>query len=94
MPRDGELVRFVYVTHFCAETANDFRALLERIHDDFIGSPYLYFDLALDVRDPLVHAMDGFRKTSLEFDLHWITPRNLVAPDAPATAAYFDMALV
>jgi hypothetical protein len=93
MPRDGEVVRFVYVTHFCAESPGDLRALLQRIHDDFIGSPYLYFDLALDVRDPLVGAMDGFRKTSLEFDLHWITRSNQEVPNA-TRPAYFDMALV
>jgi len=94
IPRDGDLVSFVYVTHFCAETADDLRALLRRIHDEFIGSPYLYFDLALDVRDPLAAALAGFSKTSVAFDLHWIARRDSDMPDATAAPTYFDMALV
>jgi GNAT superfamily N-acetyltransferase len=91
---DGELVPFVYVTHFCAESADDFRALLARMHDELARSSYLYFDIALDVRDPLVRSLDGFFKTSLAFDLHSITPRGVEPPELGRGPAYFDMALV
>ncbi len=94
IPADGELVPFVFITHFCAETPDDLRALLLRIREDLDPSTHLYFDIAFDVTDPLVRALDGFWKTSLEFGLYWITPPGIEPPAPLEKPVYFDMAFV
>jgi hypothetical protein len=94
MPSDGDVVSFAYLAHATAETAADLRALVMHIRRQLAGSSCLYLDLALDVRDPLARALDGLPKTSIDFDLHWVTPRNMDPPELGRGPVFFDMSIV
>ncbi len=94
MPSDGDVVSFAYLAHAAAETAADLRALVMHIRRQLAGSSCLYLDLALDVRDPLARALDGLPKTSIDFDLHWVTPRNMDPPELRRGPVFFDMSIV
>ncbi|AKF04807.1 GNAT family N-acetyltransferase [Sandaracinus amylolyticus] len=94
LPRDGEHLRFLYATTWCAERAEDLRAVLATIHDAHAGREHVYFDIAFDVRDPMARALDGFWKTGVPFrlaTLTWGTRSPPVLRDAPS---YFDPAIV
>jgi ribosomal protein S18 acetylase RimI-like enzyme len=92
IPSDGGVLPFVYVSHVCAETAADLRALLAGAHDRLAGSDALYLDLALDARDPLLGALAGLFKTSVDFDVHLIAPSCTRELDLPRAPVYFEMA--
>jgi hypothetical protein len=95
IPRDGEPLPFFYVAQVCAESAADLRALLVEVHERHRGGDHLYFDLALDARDPLLPALDGFWKTSLAFDVYLMDlAGRFAAPPELARPAYFDISLV
>lgn len=92
-PEAGERLRFLYVTHVCAETADDLEALLLDIHNEYREEGYLYLDLALDRGDPLTAALTRFRPMTVDFELR---ESRIAEAEAPAVAhpAYFDVSLV
>ncbi len=96
LPRFGEHLRFAYVTHLCASRAQDVQALLARFDNELRGTPFMYLDLALDVRDPHMQALRGIARSSLDFELFLITweggaRATALPPDRPF---FFEMALV
>ena len=96
-PPAAQLLRFLYVAHVCAETAEDLEALLVNIHNNNRLKPYLYIDLALDRADALVAALSCFRSMTVDFEIREArTPalRPVVASPADDDSAYFDVSLV
>ena len=96
-PALNEHLRFLYVSHICAENAEVLESLLETIHHQHRTDGHLYFDLALDREDPLSSAVARFRSMKVEFEI-W----EALTPACPATTrvpdstncAYFDMSSV
>ena len=96
-PPAGRHLRFLYVSHVCAEKAEDLEALLVNIHNESCEEGYLYFDLALDRADALAAALSGFRSMTVDFEIREARPpalRPVVAAPADDDCAYFDMSLV
>jgi hypothetical protein len=58
MPRDGEVLRSLYLGYVCAEAPEDLRALVDRVREENRASGHLYLYVALDLRDPLVPALE------------------------------------
>ena len=68
-PPSGSCLRFLYVSHICAESAADLEALLVDLHDEKRTAGYLYFDLALDRDDPLAASLSRFRSMAVDFEI-------------------------
>jgi hypothetical protein len=94
IPSDGEPIPFAYLTHFCAETAADFRALLSRIQDELASLGCLYLDVSLDARDSLTDALKGMFSTSFELEIYLVTPDAMDPPGLGEGPVYFDASLV
>jgi len=94
MPADGDLVSFAYLAHACGETPADLRALILHVRRELAGSRCLYLDVAFDARDPLASALEGLPKTSIDFDMHWVTPRGIDPPELGPGPVFFDMSIV
>jgi GNAT superfamily N-acetyltransferase len=96
-PSANEHLRFLYVSHICAESSEILQSLLETVHDEHRGDGHLYFDLALDRADPLSSALAHFRSMKVEFDV-WEActgaPQTAVSPPEPSDYAYFDVSFV
>jgi hypothetical protein len=96
VPADGQHLPFFYIAQPCAETADDLRALLVEIHNQRRDGGHVYFDVALDDRDPLLPALDGFWKTRIRFDVHLmdLAGRFEKPPVLDERPTYFDISLV
>ncbi|UJR82585.1 GNAT family N-acetyltransferase [Sandaracinus amylolyticus] len=94
LPRDGEHLRFLYATAWCAQEVDDLRAVLATIHDAHAGREHVYFDIAFDARDPMARALDGLWKTGVPFRLATLTWGAHQPPSLREAPAYFDPAIV
>lgn len=94
LPRDGEHLRFLYATSWCAERVEDLRAVLDTIHDAHGGREHVYFDVAFDPKDPMARALDGYWKTGVPFRLATLTWGAHQPPALRDAPAFFDPALV
>jgi hypothetical protein len=66
MPDDGQLLRSLYLTFPCLESAAELEAIVERARDDHRRSGALFLEVALDVRDPLAQTVQ--RRFALRVD--------------------------
>ncbi len=91
-PPAGDYLRFMYVSHVCAEGPDVLTSLLDAVHDEQRDTQHLYFDLALDCADPLAPAMKRYRSMKVNFDL-WESRAD--GPPGPIEdCAFFDVSLV
>jgi GNAT superfamily N-acetyltransferase len=96
LPRPGEHLRFLYLSHACAEEPRDLAALLAAVRDTHASAGYLYLDLALDAGDALTAALPRVGAMKVDFDL-WeaLTPARREAKRVDADqCAYFDVSIV
>jgi predicted N-acetyltransferase YhbS len=92
MPGDGALLRSLYLTFPCAESAADLEALVERARGDHRRSGALFLEVALDVRDPLARAAG--RRFALRVDYAVIAfGWEGAAPPPCAQPVYLDLGL-
>lgn len=93
-PRDGEHLRFLYATSWCAREPDDLRAVLTAIHDAHAGGEHVYFDIAFDPTDPMARALRGFARTGVPFRLATLTWGAHRPPVLRRAPAFFDPAIV
>lgn len=92
IPDVGFPLPYFYATELCAETPEDLRALLVHIHNAFRGPHCLFFNAMLDVKDPLIAALDGFLTQAVDIELFAMDPHGRYGALRPGPA-YFDPAL-
>lgn len=62
IPPPGSFLPYFYITHVAVDGDDPevLRALLTRIHNEHLHSPYLFYTVGLPVGDPLENSMRGF----------------------------------
>ncbi|MBC7546016.1 MAG: hypothetical protein H7338_25075, partial [Candidatus Sericytochromatia bacterium] len=94
-PAPGNTMPYVYATQLCAETAHDLKALYTHVYNESIGPETFFISSMLDVRDPLITALDGFLKQTVDIEVYAMDPyRKWVGHPFNRLPVYFDPAIV
>jgi hypothetical protein len=77
IPPPGSFLPYFYLTHLAIEGDDPIvlRALLNRIHNDHLRSPYLFFTVGLLEGSPLENALRGFFYHTFEALAFAVMPR-------------------
>lgn len=95
IPAVGRAMPYFYATHLCAETAADLEALYVHIYNLHKNPGTLFFSTMLDVRDPLLPALDRFMTQHVDIELYIMDPQGRYEAEAfGARPCYFDPAIV
>lgn len=95
MPEAGEAMPYLYATQVCAETARDLEALLVAVYNDHRSPRYLFISAMLDVRDPLIPALDAFMTQHVDIEFYIMDPQHRWGSHPfAAHPVYFDHSLV
>lgn len=95
IPEVGQAMPYFYATHLCAETATDLEALYVHVYNLHRNPRTLFFSTMLDVRDPLLPALDGFMTQHVDIEIYLMDPHGRYR-DEPfgSRPCYFDPAIV
>lgn len=74
MPEPGQAMPYLYATQLCAETPRDLEALLVAAYNDHRSPRYLFISTMLDLRDPLIRALDGFATQAVDIEFYVMDP--------------------
>lgn len=97
LPAEGEPLRMLTAAHICVpgETPEVLRALVVRAHNDLRHSSYSLFNVGLDVRDPLTHAMRGLLAQPTDIDAYVTRVGVLPSPESLSDRPlHYEIALV
>lgn len=95
MPEAGQAMPYFYATQVCAEEARDLEALLVAVYNDHKSPRYLFISAMLDVRDPLIQALDGFMTQAVDIEFFVMDPlQRWGGHPFNARPIYFDHSLV
>ena len=95
IPDVGAAMRYFYATQLCAEDPQALRALYVALYNERRTAGYLFMSTMLDVRDPLVAALDGFLTQHVDIELFAMDPHGKwAAHPFGARPSYFDPAIV
>ena len=97
LPAEREPLRLLTAAHICVpgDRPEVLRALVARAHNDLCHSSYSLFNVGLDVRDPLTHAMRGLLAQPTDIDAY--VARTGVPPDPESLSdrpLHYEIALV
>jgi hypothetical protein len=94
VPGVGQALPYFYATDLAAERPEDLEALLVSVYNERRSAGSLFFNVMIDVKDPLMAALDGFMTQFVDIELFAMDPHGLLerTPLAPGPA-YFDPAL-
>jgi GNAT superfamily N-acetyltransferase len=95
LPAAGNAMSYAYATQLCAETAEDLQALYVHAYNELRGPQYCFISTMLDLRDPLIKAIDGFVTQSVDIEIYAMDPHG-EWKDHPFNRlpVYFDPSIV